>query len=67
MLLFQGTMEEKIYDRQVTKLALSGRVVDEHQIDRHFNAADLEELYSFNPEGLGDDRPTMLVPKVNMK
>ncbi|KAF4528592.1 hypothetical protein B566_EDAN015812 [Ephemera danica] len=61
--LAAGTMEEKIYDRQVTKLALSGRVVDEHQIDRHFNAADLEELYSFTPPSPDSDRPTMLVPK----
>ncbi|XP_054711229.1 transcriptional regulator ATRX homolog [Uloborus diversus] len=61
-LLAQGTMEEKIYDRQITKLSLSFRVVDEQQIDRHFSAADLAELYSFNPE-MTSNRPTPLVPK----
>jgi len=64
-------MEEKIYERQVTKETLSHRVVDEHQIDRHFNAADLQELYTFKPDRLDDissgsasQRPLPVVPKV---
>ena len=61
-------MEEKIYERQVTKLSLSQRVVDEHQIERHFTAADLRELYKFNPDRLDDpnrvERPTPVLPKV---
>ena len=55
-------MEEKIYDRQVTKISLSYRVVDEQQIDRHFSAADLAELYSFDRNST-KQRPTPMVPK----
>lgn len=45
-LLAMGTMEEKVYSRSVTKQATSCRVVDKQQIERHYNMAELEELYT---------------------
>ncbi|XP_052895482.1 uncharacterized protein LOC128302655 [Anopheles moucheti] len=45
-LIAVGTMEEKVYSRSVTKQALSYRVVDEQQIDRHYSYGELAELYT---------------------
>lgn len=52
---------------QVMKQSMSQRVIDEHQIDRHFSANDLAELYRFEPDVLeneDDKRPTPVIPKV---
>uniref|UniRef100_A0A182HSW7 Transcriptional regulator ATRX n=1 Tax=Anopheles arabiensis TaxID=7173 RepID=A0A182HSW7_ANOAR len=57
-----GTMEEKIYERQVTKQAISKRVIDEQQIDRHYKENDLQELYRYEVE-TSEPRPTPNVPK----
>lgn len=43
-----GTMENKIYDRQVTKQSLSRRVVDSNQIQRYYKASELAELFTFD-------------------
>ncbi|KAJ2951577.1 hypothetical protein O0L34_g13729 [Tuta absoluta] len=60
--LAMGTMEEKIYERQVTKQAISKRVIDEQQIDRHYAENDLAELYKFEPRP-PEPRPVPLIPK----
>ena len=43
--LAKGKMEEKIYDRQVTKQPLSARVFDKHQLESHFTMNELVKLY----------------------
>ena len=49
-LLAHGTMEQKIYGRQVTKIALSSRVVDSEETGRHFSQEELTTLFEFSPE-----------------
>uniref|UniRef100_A0AAR5Q2L7 Transcriptional regulator ATRX homolog n=1 Tax=Dendroctonus ponderosae TaxID=77166 RepID=A0AAR5Q2L7_DENPD len=56
-----GAMEMKIYERQVTKQAISKRVIDEQQIDRHYSQNDIQELYKTDLDP--DERPIPLVPK----
>lgn len=65
-------MEDKIYDRQVTKQSLSFRVVDQQQVERHFTMNELTELYTFEPDLLDDPnsekkkkRVTPMLPKVS--
>ncbi|XP_055845603.1 transcriptional regulator ATRX homolog isoform X2 [Episyrphus balteatus] len=49
-LIALGTMEQKVYERQVAKQATAKRVIDEQQISRHYNQSDLQELYSYELE-----------------
>ncbi|CAJ1976268.1 unnamed protein product [Sphenostylis stenocarpa] len=57
-LLAHGTMEEKIYKRQVTKEGLAARVVDRQQVHRTISKEEMLHLFEFgdddNPETLGD-------------
>jgi transcriptional regulator ATRX len=50
-------MEEKIYHRQVAKQSLALRVIDEHQLDRHFTSTELRELYIFDPDIVDENKP----------
>lgn len=60
-LISAGTMEEKIYSRAVTKQAMSIRVVDKKQIDRHFNGSELADLYKLTMPNYSE-RPTPQPP-----
>uniref|UniRef100_A0A8C5Q6U1 DNA repair and recombination protein RAD54-like n=1 Tax=Leptobrachium leishanense TaxID=445787 RepID=A0A8C5Q6U1_9ANUR len=54
-LLSTGTIEEKIFQRQTHKKALSSCVVDEEQdVERHFSIGELKELFSLNEETASD-------------
>uniref|UniRef100_A0A1D1Z2M2 ATP-dependent helicase ATRX n=2 Tax=Anthurium amnicola TaxID=1678845 RepID=A0A1D1Z2M2_9ARAE len=56
-LMAHGTMEEKIYKRQVTKEGLAARVVDRQQIYRTMSKEDVLHLFDF-----GDDETADYVP-----
>lgn len=47
-----GTIEEKIYQRQVSKQGLSGAVVDLGKKGEHINfpAEELRDLFTFDPD-----------------
>ena len=54
-----GTMEDKIYKRQIVKQSLSGRVVDEQQILRHYTTTQIEQMYELDTD-YGDSEVHML-------
>lgn len=50
-----GTIEEKIFQRQTHKKALSSCVVDEEQdVERHFSLGELKELFTLNETTTSD-------------
>lgn len=50
-----GTIEEKIFQRQSHKKALSSCVVDEEQdVERHFSLGELKELFTLDETKLSD-------------
>ncbi|XP_038649942.1 DNA repair and recombination protein RAD54-like [Scyliorhinus canicula] len=54
-LLSTGTIEEKIFQRQTHKKALSSCVVDEEQdVERHFSLGELKELFTLNENTTSD-------------
>ncbi|XP_064625416.1 DNA repair and recombination protein RAD54-like isoform X2 [Lineus longissimus] len=54
-LIATGTIEEKIFQRQAHKKALSSCVVDmEEDVERHFSLEDLRELFTLNEETISD-------------
>jgi DNA repair and recombination protein RAD54B len=48
--LMAGGMDEKIYQRQVTKMGLADSVVDGKKNEASFTAQELRDLFSFNVE-----------------
>uniref|UniRef100_A0A7N0T961 Helicase C-terminal domain-containing protein n=1 Tax=Kalanchoe fedtschenkoi TaxID=63787 RepID=A0A7N0T961_KALFE len=54
-----GTMEEKIYKRQVIKEGLSARVVDKQQVHRTMSKEEMLHLFDF-----GDDDNSNISPEV---
>ena len=54
-LLSTGTIEEKIFQRQTHKRALSSCVVDnEEEVERHFSLCELKELFRLEEKTLSD-------------
>ncbi|XP_017222629.1 protein CHROMATIN REMODELING 20 [Daucus carota subsp. sativus] len=59
-LLAHGTMEEKIYKRQVTKESLAARVVDRQQVHRTISKEEMLHLFDFS-----DDEHSEMLPELN--
>lgn len=49
-LVADGTMEHAIFKRQIDKMHLSHRVVDEVHCERQYTENDLKELYRYKPD-----------------
>lgn len=54
-----GTIEEKIFQRQLMKMSLSSCVVDEKEdVERLFSADSLKQLFEFQPDTMCDTHDT---------
>ncbi|THG10502.1 hypothetical protein TEA_012530 [Camellia sinensis var. sinensis] len=59
-LMAHGTMEEKIYKRQVTKEGLAARVVDRQQIHRTISKEEMLHLFDFGDDENPDSLPGLV-------
>jgi superfamily II DNA or RNA helicase len=60
-MLCAGTIEEKIYQRQVSKQGLSANVVDmKDDSKQHFSTEDLKQLFAYRPDSLSDTHDLLL-------
>ncbi|XP_022870106.1 protein CHROMATIN REMODELING 20-like [Olea europaea var. sylvestris] len=59
-LLAHGTMEEKIYKRQVTKEGLAARVVDRQQVHRTMSKEEMLHLFDFGDDENADTMPELV-------
>lgn len=60
-MLCTGTIEEKIFQRQVSKQGLSANVVDmKDDSKQHFSSEELKSLFAFRPETLSDTHDLLL-------
>ncbi|XP_059628567.1 protein CHROMATIN REMODELING 20 isoform X2 [Cornus florida] len=58
-LMAHGTMEEKIYKRQVTKEGLAARVVDRQQVHRTISKEEMLHLFDFGDDEIVDSTPEL--------
>ncbi|KAH7839935.1 hypothetical protein Vadar_010494 [Vaccinium darrowii] len=59
-LMAHGTMEEKIYKRQVTKEGLAARVVDRQQVHRTISKEEMLHLFEFSDDENPDSLPELV-------
>ncbi|KAI6171063.1 SNF2 family N-terminal domain containing protein [Aphelenchoides bicaudatus] len=57
-----GTIEDRIYMRQVTKESIASRVIDERQVKRHYKHSDMNELYKLEVSEYDATKPLSYVP-----
>ncbi|KAI6182203.1 SNF2-related and DNA RNA helicase domain containing protein [Aphelenchoides bicaudatus] len=57
-----GTIEDRIYARQVTKESIATRVLDENQVKRHYTYADLAELLRLEISEYDESKPPLYAP-----